>query len=59
MQVYPNVLVKPDFVISKGVVKRAQLFWNISYKNFQKLKEHLQKIDSFMIDDHYLHEKIS
>jgi len=39
MQVYPNVLIKFDFVISKGVVRKAQLFWNINLKNFQNLKD--------------------
>jgi hypothetical protein len=24
--VYPNMVIKPNFVISKGVVKKAQLF---------------------------------
>jgi hypothetical protein len=35
------------------------LFWNINWKNFQKLEGNLQKTYMFIIDDHYLQQKIS
>jgi hypothetical protein len=38
----------------QGVVRRIQLFWNINWKNFEKLEVCLQKTNMFIIDDHYL-----
>ncbi len=48
-----------QFYHFKGVVRRLQLFWNINWKNFQKLEGNLQKTYMFIIDDHYLQQKIS
>jgi hypothetical protein len=55
---WSNMLVKPNFVISKGVVQKAQLFWNINLKNFQKLEGRMQKTYMFIVDDHYIQEKV-
>jgi len=40
---------------SDKILLESNLFW----KNFQKLEGHMQKIDMFIIDDHYHQEKNS